>query len=107
MARRSMATASITNTRNFLDSGASGIFSTDHKMIGLQYGITGLVFLFTSASCLMLVMRWQLAHSRRAIPSPDRAAHALARHSLATVDGVSHTFNYVTEGRSLHNGWAP
>src|SRR5215212_3750 len=43
------------------------IFSTDHKVIGIQYGLTGLVFLFFGF-CLMLVMRWQLAHSEQAVP---------------------------------------
>src|SRR5258708_4604025 len=37
------------------------VFSSDHKMIGIQYGLTGLVFLFFGF-CLMLAMRWQLAH---------------------------------------------
>ncbi len=33
------------------------IFSTDHKVIGIQYGLTGLVFLMFGF-CLMMVMRW-------------------------------------------------
>ena len=37
------------------------VFSTDHKMIGIQYGVTGLVFLFFGF-LLMLGMRWQLGH---------------------------------------------
>jgi cytochrome c oxidase subunit I len=36
------------------------IFSTDHKIIGIQYGLTSLLFLLFGF-CLMLVMRWQLA----------------------------------------------
>ena len=36
------------------------IFSTDHKVIGIQYGITALVFMFFGF-CLMMMMRWQLA----------------------------------------------
>jgi cytochrome c oxidase subunit I len=43
------------------------VFSTDHKMIGIQYGTTGLVFLFFGF-CLMMVMRWQLAHPGEAVP---------------------------------------
>src|SRR3954470_18605872 len=43
------------------------IFSTDHKVIGIQYGLTGLVFLFFGF-LLMLAMRWQLAHSGEPIP---------------------------------------
>ncbi|MGD1083181.1 MAG: cbb3-type cytochrome c oxidase subunit I [Verrucomicrobiota bacterium] len=43
------------------------IFSTDHKVIGMQYGVTALLFLFFGF-CLMLLMRWQLAHSGEAVP---------------------------------------
>src|SRR4051812_12607733 len=43
------------------------VFSTDHKMIGVQYGVTGLVFLFFGFM-LMLAMRWQLAHPGTPIP---------------------------------------
>ena len=43
------------------------VFSTDHKVIGIQYGITGLLFLFFGFM-LMLVMRWQLAHPNEAVP---------------------------------------
>jgi cytochrome c oxidase subunit 1 len=43
------------------------IFSTDHKVIGLQYGITGLIFLFFGF-CLMLLMRWQIAYPGIPIP---------------------------------------
>ena len=42
-------------------------FSTDHKIIGLQYGITALFFLFFGF-CLMLLMRWQLASPGAEIP---------------------------------------
>src|SRR5438067_9709993 len=37
------------------------VFSTDHKVIGIQYGVTGLVFLFFGF-CLMMLMRWQIAY---------------------------------------------
>jgi len=43
------------------------IFSTDHKMIGVQYGFTGLLFL-ALGFMLMLVMRWSIAHP--GIPLP-------------------------------------
>jgi len=43
------------------------IFSVDHKVIGLQYGITSLLFLFFGF-CLMLVMRWQLAYPETPVP---------------------------------------
>ena len=43
------------------------LFSTDHKTIGIQYGITALLFLFLGFS-LMMVMRWQLAFPDQAVP---------------------------------------
>jgi len=43
------------------------IFSVDHKIIGLQYGITSLLFLFFGF-CLMMVMRWQLAYPETPVP---------------------------------------
>ncbi len=43
------------------------IFSTDHKVIGIQYGITSLIFLFFGLM-LMLMMRWQIAHPGEAVP---------------------------------------
>ena len=43
------------------------VFSTDHKVIGIQYAITGLIFLFFGF-CLMMMMRWQLAYPGRSLP---------------------------------------
>jgi cytochrome c oxidase subunit 1 len=43
------------------------VFSVDHKVIGIQYAITGLIFLFFGF-CLMMLMRWQLAFPGRALP---------------------------------------
>ena len=43
------------------------IFSTDHKVIGMQYGITALLFMLFGF-CLMLLMRWQIAHPGEAVP---------------------------------------
>src|SRR5216110_3552974 len=43
------------------------IFSTDHKVIGIQYAVTGLLFLLFGFS-LMMLMRWQLAYP--GIPLP-------------------------------------
>ncbi|MBI2060933.1 MAG: cbb3-type cytochrome c oxidase subunit I [Nitrospirae bacterium] len=43
------------------------VFSTDHKVIGIQYSITALVFLFFGFS-LMLLMRWQLAYPDQPLP---------------------------------------
>ncbi len=43
------------------------VFSIDHKVIGCQYGITALLFLFFGF-CLMLLMRYQLAWPGQPIP---------------------------------------
>jgi cytochrome c oxidase subunit I len=43
------------------------IFSTDHKVIGIQYGVTGLFFLLVGFF-LMTLMRWQIAYPNKAIP---------------------------------------
>ena len=43
------------------------VFSTDHKVIGIQYTLTALVFLFFGF-CLMMMMRWQLAYPGEPMP---------------------------------------
>ena len=55
------------------------VFSTDHKVIGIQYAVTGLLFLLFGF-CLMMLMRWQLAYPGSALPLHRqlvrRGAHA-------------------------------
>ena len=43
------------------------VFSLDHKVIGIQYLITGFLFLLFGFG-LMMLMRWQLAYPSRPIP---------------------------------------
>jgi cytochrome c oxidase subunit 1 len=43
------------------------IFATDHKVIGLQYAFSGLLFLRVGF-LLMVLMRWQLAYPGKAVP---------------------------------------
>src|SRR5271154_5873510 len=45
----------------------SYVFSTDHKIIGIQYGFTALCFLLFGFF-LMLMMRWQIAHPGTPVP---------------------------------------
>jgi cytochrome c oxidase subunit I len=60
-------------------TGVRGVrlFSTDHKVIGVQYALTALFFLL-SGFCIMMLMRWQLAFPGEALPwlgkilGPDR-----------------------------------
>ncbi len=43
------------------------VFTTDHKMIGIQYAVTGLAFLFFGFG-LMMIMRWSIAHGAQPLP---------------------------------------
>lgn len=43
------------------------VFSVDHKVIGIQYGVTALFFLLIGFS-MMLIMRWQLAFPGQPLP---------------------------------------
>ena len=43
------------------------VFSLDHKVIGIQYAVTALLFLLFGFG-LMMIMRWQLAYPGRPIP---------------------------------------
>ena len=43
------------------------VFSIDHKVIGIQYAVTALCFLFFGF-CLMMLMRWQLAYPGEPVP---------------------------------------
>src|SRR5438128_963557 len=43
------------------------VFSQDHKVIGIQYAITGLLFLLFVFT-LMMIMRWSLAYPGSPIP---------------------------------------
>src|SRR5712672_263639 len=56
------------------------IFSTDHKIIGIQYGLTALSFLLFGF-CLMLCMRWQIAHPGQAIPLVGHLVESAMRYA--------------------------
>ncbi|MFZ4596619.1 MAG: cytochrome c oxidase subunit I, partial [Verrucomicrobiaceae bacterium] len=43
------------------------VFSTDHKVIGIQYGLTAMVFLLVGFF-LMMVMRWSIAFPGKEMP---------------------------------------
>ena len=63
------------------------VFSTDHKVIGIQYGITGLCFLLFGF-CLMMLMRWQLAYPGQAVPVIGPLLARLINNSGMNADGV-------------------
>ena len=52
----------------------SYVFSTDHKVIGIQYLWGGLFFLFFGF-CLMLLMRWQIAFPGQPLTWANASAH--------------------------------
>ena len=43
------------------------IFSTDHKVIGIQYGVMALLFMLFGF-CLMMMMRWSIAYPDKTMP---------------------------------------
>jgi cytochrome c oxidase subunit I len=65
------------------------IFSTDHKVIGIQYGVTALLFLFFGFT-LMAMMRWQIAYPNTALPVIGNLLHAMLGDVAPAVmkDGV-------------------
>ncbi len=60
------------------------VFSTDHKVIGIQYGITSLLFLLFGFS-LMMIMRWQLAYPGQEFPI-KWLAHLIGQDNMP--DGI-------------------
>ncbi|MDB6055913.1 MAG: heme/copper-type cytochrome/quinol oxidase, subunit 1 [Verrucomicrobiales bacterium] len=65
------------------------IFSTDHKVIGIQYGITALAFLFFGFT-LMMVMRWQLAYPGKAVPIVGGLLQKLLGEEMVGKDALGH-----------------
>jgi cytochrome c oxidase subunit 1 len=52
------------------------IFSTDHKVIGIQYGLMSLSFMLFGF-VLMLLMRWQIAHPGVPVPIIGELLHSV------------------------------
>lgn len=50
------------------------IFSTDHKVIGIQYGLSGMIFLLFGFF-LMMVMRWTIAYPGTPMPGMLALGH--------------------------------
>ncbi|MGH7941323.1 MAG: hypothetical protein ACREFR_09655, partial [Limisphaerales bacterium] len=55
------------------------VFSTDHKIIGIQYGMTALSFLLFGLM-LMMLMRWQIAHPGKPVPVFGHLLEAIFAH---------------------------
>jgi len=71
------------------------LFSTDHKVIGVQYALTALFFLL-SGFCIMMLMRWQLAFPGEALPwlgkilGPDRMPEGIMLPEFYNQLGAMH-----------------
>jgi cytochrome c oxidase subunit 1 len=76
------------------------VFSTDHKVIGAQYALTGLIFLFLGFM-LMLIMRWSIAHGEQPLPSFISWIHALFRDGAFTW-----TSNFKLPSGEVVSGWS-
>src|SRR5437762_8099067 len=67
-------------------------FSTDHKIIGIQYAVTALFFLLFGF-ILMLMMRWQIAHPGQPVPLVggllEKLMHGSQGQSLAQGGAIS------------------
>ena len=59
------------------------IFSTDHKVIGIQYGLMALSFMLFGFF-LMLCMRWSIAHPMKAIPFIGGILNSISGDAMAS-----------------------
>ena len=94
------------------------IFSQDHKVIGIQYGLLSLFFLLFGF-CLMMIMRWQLAYPDTPLPiigwfmfedgilTPDMAFPKLNMASFWCyfVGGLVMMYGFVLPGGAANSGW--
>ncbi|MBI4659644.1 MAG: cbb3-type cytochrome c oxidase subunit I [Verrucomicrobia bacterium] len=60
------------------------VFSTDHKVIGMQYGFTALLFLLVGFG-LMLMMRWQIAYPGQPLPVIGPLLHSILGDAASPV----------------------
>src|SRR5207244_10282231 len=78
------------------------VFSTDHKMIGIQYAVTGLAFLLFGFG-LMMIMRWSIAHGAQ--PLPQWIGGLM--HSIFGKDVFDYTKDFKIEATGqLVSGWS-
>src|ERR1041385_894954 len=84
------ATHTDAHTAHHVDPGfwRSYIFSTDHKVIGIQYGVTALFFLLFGFT-LMLMMRWQIAHPGQPVPLVGPLLEKLLGDKMAPKGAIS------------------
>src|SRR5918912_1469391 len=75
------------------------VFSTDHKWIGVQYGITALFFLLFGFS-LMLLMRLQLGAPDMAFPKLN-----MASYWCFLPGGLIMLASFAAPGGTANSGW--
>ncbi len=88
-------TTHATDLKNPLPWWRRTLVSTDHRVIGIQYGLTSLTFLLLGF-LLMLIMRWQLAYPGEAVPwlgrlfGPDRMPEGIMLPEFYNQLGAMH-----------------
>jgi cytochrome c oxidase subunit 1 len=81
------------------------VFSTDHKVIGIQYGFTALLFLLVGFS-LILMMRWQIAYPDKPIPLVGSLLHsALGDMASPVVDKATGAVRGYSMSQDLYNAF--
>jgi cytochrome c oxidase subunit I len=79
------------------------IFSTDHKIIGIQYGFTALCFMLFGFF-LMLLMRWQIAHPGQPVPFIGPLLEKVARARMAATARFRPNFT-IPSARCTGRSW--
>ena len=79
------------------------VFSTDHKVIGIQYGVTALAFLMFGF-CLMSMMRWQIAYPGKALPVIGGLLHSIVGEGVSPVLKDGAVVGYAI-GNDLYNAF--
>ncbi len=82
----------------------SFIFSTDHKVIGIQYGLTALTFLLFGFF-LMLLMRWQIAHPGQAVPFLGTLLHMAVGDMAPMAKDAAGNFTGYSISAELYNSF--
>jgi cytochrome c oxidase subunit 1 len=79
------------------------IFSTDHKVIGIQYGVGSLFFLLVGF-ILIMGMRWQMAKPDTPVPVLGPILEKVYAHEIA-LDGEGNTVPIFKDGKITASGY--
>lgn len=80
------------------------IFSSDHKIIGIQYGFTALCFMLLGFF-LMLLMRWQIAHPYQPVPFFGPFLHSVLGDMAPGVKGLDGSIIGYSISSDLYNAF--